>query len=236
MGQGLVGGEAEILPRMQFGDDEVVIGVEPLGHLHGRGSIGAARHGEIKLIGIGDAGKARRDGADQHRGIEHVVVKGEIIGGDDVDAGLVLEGPMAGAQCAGGGVERGGVAVALPVGFERPLELAVKADAGKAEIGGTGHGNVRCKAARRQNGRRRKKLMRRRLGFCPRSATHSETVTKARHGSGPLADPPDQREVKLNSMVGLLAHGSNRAPPSRPYGQWIAGTRLRRQLRGQPRT
>lgn len=30
--------------------------------------------------------------------------------------------------------------------------------------------------------------------------------------SGPLADPPDQREVKLNSMVGLLARGSNRAP------------------------
>ena len=129
------GVERERLIAVQLGHDEMIIGVEPLGHLHGRGSIGATGHGEIACVGVGNSGKARRDGADQHRSIQHMVVERKIVRGDHLDAGLTLQAPMAGPELGGGGVQGGGVAFALPIGFEGFFQLAIKADAGKAEIG-----------------------------------------------------------------------------------------------------
>ncbi len=126
---------------MQFGHDVVVIGVEPLGHFHRRGGIGAAGHGKILLQRVIDTGKARRDRPQHRRGVEHVVVQGKIIGGDDVDAGSALVLPVAGAQFGGLGQQRGRGGVALPVQFEGRLEFAANADAGITEIGGLGHGN-----------------------------------------------------------------------------------------------
>ena len=140
----LAGGKPEALAGLQLRDDVVVVGVEPLGHFHRRRRLGAARHGEVERRRVGDAGEAGRGGPQRRRHVQHVVVEREIVGGDHVDAGCTLQLPVAGAQLPAGGIECRSVDGALPVRLERMLQFAMEADAGKAEIGGTGHGVVRC--------------------------------------------------------------------------------------------
>ena len=141
--QRLGGAEGEILVRPDLGDHEVIIGVEPLGHFLRRQvaaliGTGAARHCEIDRQRILRPERAigRGDRAEHDAGVEHLVVEREIVAGDHVDPRVALARPVRGAQPARGVAQRALVDPAGPEGFQRLLELAARADAGKAEIGG----------------------------------------------------------------------------------------------------
>ena len=159
----LGGGEREGLAGDQFGGQVVIVGVEPLGHLAGRGVLattaglllarpGPASHGEIEFQPLG-AGEARRDGADHQGGVQHLVVEREVVAGQDVDPQLGLAGPALLAEVGGGLQETSLIEAAGPEAFEGCLELAAGADAGKAQIGDQdglsgGHGISFAGAAR----------------------------------------------------------------------------------------
>ena len=135
----LVGGE--------FGDQVVVVAVEPLGHFLGVGAAtaaaaDAARHGEQGVQGRSAAvvgAEALGDHAEHQRMGEHLVVPGEIADRQQVDAGVLLQLPVFGAQLATDLAQAGRVQRALPVGFEGFLQLAVAADAGESEGVGNSH-------------------------------------------------------------------------------------------------
>ena len=79
--EGLAGGQVKTLAAVPLGDDVVVVGVEPLGHLHGRdvepGALGAASHGKVGVQVDGPAIPvvARGHGADEGHGVEHRVIE-----------------------------------------------------------------------------------------------------------------------------------------------------------------
>ncbi len=130
---------------MQFGDQVVVVGIEPLGHLAGCGAdaVGRPAAGHAKVgrerRRIGVAAETRRHGAEHDAVVQDVVVKREVAHGNVVQAGGGLDAPVALAQRAGGGLQCLLVVFAAPVGFERPLELAFGADAGESRIVYDGH-------------------------------------------------------------------------------------------------
>ena len=138
----LFGADDEYLPFVDLGDDVVVVRVEPLGHLHGGdawsvGRGGAApRHGEVGVKADGSVRVfvAFGDGADHHAGVEHVVVEGEVVGRDVLNAGVALERPVAAAYLGGAAEQLAPVYLADPVGFDGPLQFAVRADARKTEV------------------------------------------------------------------------------------------------------
>src|SRR3546814_9360253 len=88
-------GDAEALAGDEFGNEEMIVGVEPFGHLHrrrvgGMGAAGmgmaglrAAGHGEIEVGADRLAAPviAGRDGADQGGGVEDMVVEREVENG-----------------------------------------------------------------------------------------------------------------------------------------------------------
>lgn len=116
----------------QLGDQVVVVGVEPLGHLQRRDVLGAARHGEVPVerVGVDGGPVAGRDRTDGDRGVEHVVVQREVTGGDFEHPGVGELPPVLPAQLGGGGLEGVGGDGALPVPLDRLLELPVPALAG----------------------------------------------------------------------------------------------------------
>ena len=81
----------------------MVVGVEPLRHLHGgdvaASSLAAPRHGEVGVeIDLAPLPSVtRRHRTDQRAGVEHPVVKREIVDGDAVQANVALQLPMAAA-------------------------------------------------------------------------------------------------------------------------------------------
>ena len=141
---------AEHLVSAQFGNQVVVVGVEPLGQFEGGDAVAAARHREVagERVGVGIGHVERRaeplgDGAQRDRGVEHLVVVGEVATRDVVDALGLLQPPVGGAQPGGDAGEAGGVQVAAPVLLQRPLEFAVASDAGESEVrGGDGHASA----------------------------------------------------------------------------------------------
>ena len=114
----------------------MIVGVEPLGHLHGRHVLAAARHGKagVEVHFTGDGAEARRDGAERGGHVEHVIVERKVVRWDHPDAGLRLQPPVARAQLAPHGLQRRAVELALPVDFRRRLQLPAGADSGKSEV------------------------------------------------------------------------------------------------------
>ncbi len=87
----------------------MIVGVEPLGHLHGRRGIGAAGAGEVEVerVSVTQICEAFGDGAQRDGCVEHMIVEREIVGWDNFDPGLFLEMPMARPQFARSGQKVG---------------------------------------------------------------------------------------------------------------------------------
>lgn len=139
--KGFGGGQPEGLVCAQLGNEIMVIRVKPLRHFQRPGiSIGtAAGHGEIgaQVRRIAGGVESWRDCIDQQAGVEHLIVKAEIVGRNKIDTDGLLQPPVFGTEAAGGGEEIGGGRLAGPGGFQCAFEFAVGADAGKAQIVGT---------------------------------------------------------------------------------------------------
>lgn len=124
-----------------FGNDVVVVGVEPFGHVEGGEVLGAAGHGEMAFESL-ERAEARWDEAEAEGPVEDGVVEGFQADGDEVDACVGLDAPSAFAEDAEGFSEGGVIGLAVPEGLEGGLEFAVGADAGVSEgLGGEGHGD-----------------------------------------------------------------------------------------------
>lgn len=150
----LGGGEAEGGVGGELGNDVVVVGVEPFGHLAGwsggvvggaAGTRGGTAGNEEALRETGVLAvpvEARGDVAEHAGGVEDMVVEGKIAAGDEVDAGLELAEPVGAAEVGAGLFQFLEAEAALPVGFGGGFEFAVVADAGVAEgvEGELGHG------------------------------------------------------------------------------------------------
>ncbi|MCY1208949.1 hypothetical protein D9M72_205850 [compost metagenome] len=135
---------------VQFRDQVVVVGVEPLGHFHGRLLTVAARQLEVlrqRELGRIEA-EAARQRAQQRGQAQHLVVIGKVAGGDGVQALVGLQLPVAAAQLRGDFAQLGFGAIAAPERFLRKFQFAAFADAGKAEDMGACHGccSGRCLA------------------------------------------------------------------------------------------
>jgi hypothetical protein len=129
-----VGGQAELHLGPELGDQVVVVGVEPLGHLHGGGVVAAPGHGEVGVQvdglprGFDPAPVALGDGADQDAGVEHLVVEREVVGGDLVEPGVAQERPALAAQLPGRRLQLLGRHPPGPVALGRGLQLPAVAD------------------------------------------------------------------------------------------------------------
>src|SRR5439155_11475302 len=103
----------------------------------------AAGHREVSIEVhlVAAEAVARGDGADQRARIEHPVVVGEVVAGDEVESGVLLQPPVTGAQLRAGFQEVGLRDFAGPVAFGGAFQLAQGADGGEAEVMGDGHGS-----------------------------------------------------------------------------------------------
>ena len=119
----------------------MVVGVEPFGHFQRRLAGVAASQLEVALgiDSVGGEAEARRRGAHQQLRVQHVVVQREIADRRQVDAGTLLQQPVALAQFARAGQQLGFADVALPVAFQQGFQFALGADAGEARQVGGGH-------------------------------------------------------------------------------------------------
>jgi hypothetical protein len=141
--------EPESLPARELGNEVVVVGIEPLGQLHGPHRLragAAARHGEeqITVDGVRVPAEAGRHGADERARVEHVIVEREVVDGDEVEPGGGLRRPIGAAHPGRNLIQLGGIALAGPIAFERPLQLPSLADTGISRNGGQGHDALLC--------------------------------------------------------------------------------------------
>ena len=138
----------------ELGDDVVVVGIEPLGHLAGDRALSAARHveGDVDIHVAAVPAKTLGHVADQTRQAQDLIVEGEIVGRDQIDAGRLLLGPVGAAQFRARGLEPGVIEIALPVGLGRLLEFAAFADTGEAQVVGYGHKTLCSVAYRARRG------------------------------------------------------------------------------------
>ncbi|MDT4785550.1 hypothetical protein FQZ97_178840 [compost metagenome] len=125
----------------------MVVGIEPFGHLLGVGTAAAAvghasGHAEQRLQGglatVLRAEALRNDAEGQGMG-QHLVVPGEVAHRQQLDAGILLQLPMLGAQLAADRAQAGFVQFALPEGLLGLLQFTVTADTRKTEGMGQGH-------------------------------------------------------------------------------------------------
>ena len=128
-------GEGEALIGGELRDDVVVVRVEPLRHLHGGDvqpvPLRPARHREVAvdvdllavpLVTLGN-------GADHRGDVEHLVVEGEGVAGDQLDPGVAHAPPGLQPQRAGRLLQLRERAPAVPVALGGALQLASRADA-----------------------------------------------------------------------------------------------------------
>ncbi len=127
--------------RVEFGDEVVIVGVEPLGHLHRRLRRIAAGQREVLLQTecAGIEAEARGQCAEQRGGIEQVVVQGEVADRGKAQSGISLLGPVRGSQLRRGGLQLRSRTLALPEIFEGELQFALRADAWVAQDVRGGH-------------------------------------------------------------------------------------------------
>ena len=94
LGQRLSGPQSEFGVWAEFGHEEVVVRVEPLGHFQRCHPIGSACHGEVQLeVSIDGAWRNRGfvpgwNRAEQDGSVQHVVVQGEVVDGNFVESRL----------------------------------------------------------------------------------------------------------------------------------------------------
>ena len=136
--------ELEAGARVKFGDDVVIVAVEPFGHLASSyacalvNRAAAARGAEKGVQLVAAFMGALRQVAEGDAHVQHMIVKGEIADRDVVKTGLVL--PVAGAQRFGDFLQFGGGGFAFPVGFLREFQFTFRADTRKAEVMDDSHG------------------------------------------------------------------------------------------------
>ncbi len=152
--------EREALPLGELGHHVVIVCVEPLGHFLRRRAVavmgvlvmGMIMMGAIVIVGLALRAARQREvgfqrdlaalpaiavgnGAEHDAGVEHVVVKREIVGRNDADAERLLARPIGDAQRRGGFAQARFVGLARPIVFEGDLEFAARADAWRAKRG-----------------------------------------------------------------------------------------------------
>ena len=125
----------------------MVVGIEPLRQLHRPRRLvarAATRHGEeeIEVDRVARPAEAGRNGADQRAGIEHLVVEGEVVDRDEIEPGSGLGVPVGAADGRRRLLQLRGGALAGPVAFQRPLQLAPLADARVSRDGSQGHSRI----------------------------------------------------------------------------------------------
>ncbi len=162
----LAGDKPELLIIAEFWHHVVIIGVEPLGHFKRSHTMtmcvpiltpmfliattaivacfafAATRHGEIGLERYVAARPAvtGRDGADHYSCIEHMIVKGEVVGWNFRDAVIALFGPIGCAQSAGNREQFCFRRFTRPESFECKFQFAMTADARHTKGGGSDGG------------------------------------------------------------------------------------------------
>ena len=121
--------------RVDFGNQIVVVGGEPLLHRQGGHvalvALVAAAHREQGLLGIveGETLVALRNHIQQNRGVEHLIVIAEVVARNQVDSGFLLQLPVLSSKFLGCGANFFEGCVALPIRFDNLLQLTVLADA-----------------------------------------------------------------------------------------------------------
>ncbi len=111
----------------------MVVGVEPLGHFHGGEGVSvllcASRHRKIKVdIGwVFELFKTPGDGTNHTGGVQDMIVKRKIVGGDNVNTRRLLKFPMRQPQFLAGLHEVCRADFFRPVIFQCPLQLALRA-------------------------------------------------------------------------------------------------------------
>ena len=131
----------EAAARVQLRHQVVVVGVEPLGHFHGRLCRVATR--QLEVLGqaqrAGIQREARGQGAQGGAPVEHLVIPGEIAHRDDIQTSVVLDLPVALTQRGSGCPEGRFGLLAAPEGFLSKLQFTLCPDAGKAKDVCAGH-------------------------------------------------------------------------------------------------
>ena len=131
--------ELELGVLVEFGNDVVIVAVEPLGHLAGGHTsalvdgAAAARGTEKRIQLVATAFiSALWQIAEGDAHVEDVVIQGEIADRHMVKTGLIL--PVARAQGFCHLLQFSGSAFAFPVGFEGKFQFAFGADARKTKV------------------------------------------------------------------------------------------------------
>lgn len=141
--------ERELLVGLELGDDEVVVGVEPLLHLHGGhvdllgglggGLLQTTAHSKVLLKGILDVLVAGGDGTELLGSVENTVVESVLAGGNVLQALLLLQLPVSGLDAEDTLLEVGLSGLARPVGLDKLLELTLSTDVGETEVSSDNH-------------------------------------------------------------------------------------------------
>ncbi len=91
---------------------------------------------------VAHAGETLRDHAEGQRVGQHLVIPGEVADRQQIDARILLQLPVSGAQITADLVQGSLIEIAFPEGFEGFFQFAVGANA--RETKGVGHGHVEC--------------------------------------------------------------------------------------------
>src|SRR5580704_9443553 len=105
----------------------VVVGIEPLRQVQGGG--GCAAHATasghckvaVQVVRLAERSKPRGHGTHHHHGIEHVVIEGEVVGGNEVHPGGHQGQPVAASNRSCDLVQLFGGDLPSPIPFKRPL-------------------------------------------------------------------------------------------------------------------
>ena len=216
LGEHLVRVQRELGRRLDLGNDVVVVGVEPLGHLQRRDIFVAARRGEVAVQVVGDLRGPGRQRAEHDRGVEHLVVVGEGVHRHRVQAGGGQARPGVAAQRGGDGLQLRSAGASGPVALGGALEFAFRADARGAGNGcGEWLRGHDCSSFNRRGGHRRRTRSRSGMRCAPAAPAGTN-----RNGCGqtpiPRGDePPDA--ARPAQLAGLRTR--RRAPGGAPSGR-----------------
>eukprot|EP00659_Diplonema_papillatum_P020102 gene20101-biopygen20389 len=138
--------QLELLVGAEFRDQVVIVGVEPLGHFLGVGTAAAVvtdatGHTEQGVQGGFAVGRAETlgDHTEHQRVSQYLVVPGEVTGGQQFDAGLLLQVPVRLAQFTTYGAQAGFVELALPKRFLRFFQFTIATNARESKGMGNSH-------------------------------------------------------------------------------------------------
>ena len=126
----------EYATRREFRNEIVVIGIEPLGHLHRRLRRVAPRQREVGVEADFAVVETETLGnrTQQHAHVEHMIVEREIADRNDIQPAFLLRRPMVFAQHGGSLPQLAAIDIAAPERFQCRFEFAPHADPRKAEV------------------------------------------------------------------------------------------------------